>query len=210
LTRPGTTISAVIFDLGNVLLDFDHSIAARGIKPYTNKTVEEIYQLFFDSGITGVFEEGLIGPRDFFLKVKGLLGVDISYEKFLPIWNEIFFFSDRNRQVYALAKALKAHYRIGLLSNINILHLDYIKNHFPILDIFDNVFASCQLKRKKPDHEIYLWALKEMDALPENAFYTDDRADLIEEARSLGINGFVFQSPEQLKKDLSSLGVRLE
>jgi glucose-1-phosphatase len=203
-----TTISAIIFDLGKVLIDFDHSIAAERIKPYTTKSTQEIYRLFFDSGITGVFEEGKISAQDFFLKVKDLLGLTMPYEQFLPIWNEIFYFSDNNRQVYALAKALKARYRIGLLSNINVLHLDYIKANFPVLDIFHHVFASCYLKSRKPDHAIYHKALEKMKVLPENTFYADDRPELIAEAKLLGIKGFVFKNPAQLIKDLDSLGVR--
>jgi FMN phosphatase YigB (HAD superfamily) len=40
-------IRAVIFDLGNVLIDFDHRIAAKKLSKLTDKTGEEIYNLFF-------------------------------------------------------------------------------------------------------------------------------------------------------------------
>ena len=46
--------------------------------------------------------------------------------------------------------------------------------------------------------------------LPENIFYTDDRADLVESASALGIKSFVFTGPGKLIKDLSSLDILLD
>ena len=63
-------IKAVIFDLGNVLIDFDHNIAAKRISPLSGRSPKEIFNFFFDSGITGLFEEGKIPAEEFFFKVK--------------------------------------------------------------------------------------------------------------------------------------------
>lgn len=61
-------IEAVIFDLGNVLVDFDHRIAANRIAEFSDKSPAEIFALFFDSQLIGLFEEGKISPQDFFCK----------------------------------------------------------------------------------------------------------------------------------------------
>ena len=84
-------IKAVIFDLGNVLVDFDYSIAAKRIKHFSSINIKDIPKLLISSKITKVFEEGKISPGDFFLHIKSLLKLDISYEAFVPIWNEVFF-----------------------------------------------------------------------------------------------------------------------
>src|SRR4030042_6411170 len=98
-------ISAIIFDLGKVLVDFDHAIAAKRISAFTTKDPQEIFSLFFDSKLTGLFEEGKISPRDFFSGVQNMLNLEIGYEEFLPIWNEIFFLTEKNQAVYNLAKS---------------------------------------------------------------------------------------------------------
>ncbi|MDP2941732.1 MAG: HAD family phosphatase [Candidatus Omnitrophota bacterium] len=202
-------IRAIIFDFGNVLLDFDHTIAARKISRLCGKEPEEIFQLFFDSGATERFEEGRISARDFFSEVKKMLGLRIAYREFVPIWNEIFFFSEKNRGVYNLARELKKNYKMALLSNINILHFEYIKTRFAVLDAFDHVVTSYAAGCRKPKEEIYRQALKILNTPPERCFYTDDRPELIKAARNLGIRGFVFRGVAKLNRDLLNAGVRI-
>jgi FMN phosphatase YigB (HAD superfamily) len=203
-------IKAIIFDLGNVVIDFNHMIAAERISKFTDKSGREIYDLFFDSELTGNFEEGKIPPAEFFLKIKKKLGLQIGYAEFVPIWNEIFFLSERNKKVYAIAKSLKKDYKLALLSNINVLHFEYIKQNFPVFDAFHEVVASCDLGIRKPHPLIYQKALDKLGSLPGETFYTDDRADLIECANKLGVKGFVFTDINQLERNLADSGVNFK
>lgn len=200
-------IKVVIFDLGNVLLDFDFNIAAKRIAYFCEKSPKEIVALFLGSNITSLFEESKISPEDFFDCLKNMLDLKISYARFIPIWNEIFFLSAKNRSVYSLANNLRNNYRIAVLSNINILHYDYIKEHYPVLNIFNEVFASCKMGLIKPDPRIYKQVLQALDVKPEEVFYTDDREELVKSAAALNINSFIFTDFKRLKSDLINLGV---
>ncbi|MCX5696726.1 MAG: HAD family phosphatase [Candidatus Omnitrophica bacterium] len=202
-------IKAVIFDLGNVLLDFDHRIAAGKISPYTDKTPDDIFNLFFDSPLTRDFECGKISPEYFFSRIKQTLKLKIGYDKFVPIWNEIFFFSEKNRAVYDLAKRLNRNLTTGLLSNINVLHFEYLKKTFPVFDVFHKVMASCELKVQKPDPFIFELAAQALGVAFTEVFYTDDRPELVDGARQLGIRAFVFQGVARLESDLKSQGVTI-
>ena len=200
-------VKVIIFDLGRVLVDFDHRLAAKKISELTGKTSQHIFDLFFDSPLIQSFEQGKISPEDFFAQVSRMLGLRISFEQFLPIWNQIFFFSEENKSVYALGKSLKNSYRLALLSNINVLHFDYLKLSFPVFDIFQDIFASYQMGYIKPEPEIYSKAISSLGVLPEEIFYVDDRPELIDQAIKLGIRGFVFKGAGQLKIDLASCGI---
>jgi len=202
-------IKGIIFDLGNVLLDFNHMIAAEKLSGFTDKEGKEIYDLFFDSQQTQLFEEGKISASEFFKGVKGMLNLKIPYEEFVPIWNGIFYFTDKNLQVYNLARSLKCGYRLALLSNINFLHLEHIKKAFPVLDAFHNILASCELGLRKPQPEIYQKAMETLGTHPQETFYTDDRIELIDSAKKLGINAVVFSGIQQLKKDFIAAGVNI-
>ena len=57
---------SILCDLGNVLINFDHRVAVKKILGLTPKKEEDIYQLFFDSGLTKLYEEGKITSLDFF------------------------------------------------------------------------------------------------------------------------------------------------
>lgn len=200
-------IKAVIFDLGRVLIDFDHWIAADKISKFTEIKPEEIFPLFFDSGLIQSFEEGKISAKDFFSEVKKILSLGIGFEEFLPIWNKIFFITEQNKAVYELAKSLKGRYKVAMLSNVNELHFEYLKKEFQIFDAFDYVLTSYGLGRIKPHPEIYQMALKIIGAEASQTFYVDDRPELITEAGKLGIHSFVYKGIGQLKKDLASCGI---
>ncbi len=203
-------VKAIIFDLGNVLIDFDHTIAAKRISHFTDKSPQEIFNLFFDSELTGLFEEGRISPQVFFLKVKKTLNLKLDYDEFVPIWNEIFFLTKENLAVYNLARQLKSHYKLALVSNINILHFEYLKKKFAhLFDAFHNIITSYEVGARKPHPLIYQKTLDTLGSLPQNAFYVDDRAELVNIANQLGIRSFVFKDIEQLKKDLLDTGINI-
>lgn len=200
-------IKVVLFDLGRVLVDFDHLRSAQRIAAFCSKTPGEIYNLFFESSATVAFEAGKISPDDFFLQVKQVLDLKLSYVSFEPIWNDIFFLSAKNRSVFGLVNNLRASYKTAMLSNINILHYEYLKKNFPVFGIFDKVFLSFQLGLIKPDKEIYNLVIRDLKVSPQEIFYTDDRAELVESAKSLGIRGSVFTNFSQLTSDLREHGI---
>jgi putative hydrolase of the HAD superfamily len=195
-------IKVVLFDLGRVLVDFDHKRAAERIAFFCKKTPKEIYALFFESPATIAFEAGKITSQDFYLEVKKMLDLKLSYESFVPIWNDIFFLSPKNRSVFQLANSLRANYKTAMLSNINALHYEYLKKNYPVFGVFDQVFLSFELGTIKPDKKIYEQVIQELKVSPKEIFYTDDRNELVESAKTLGIQGAVFTSFEQLVKDI--------
>jgi len=210
LSDSSGAMKAVIFDLGNVLIDFNHKLAAEKISGFSDRTPQQIFDLFFDSELAGLFEEGYITPEDFFLKIKKQLGLSLDYEGFVPIYNGIFFLTEKNHSVYNLTRVLKDHYKIALLSNINVLHFDYLKKNFShLFDAFHYIVTSYELGLRKPHPLIYQKTLEILAVSPQQVFYTDDRPELIRGAQELGIRSFVFKNIQQLKKDLLSTGISI-
>lgn len=202
-------ITTIIFDLGKVLIDFDHLRAAQQLTAQTKKTPEQMYKMFFDSKLTRMFEEGKVEPKAFYGKVRSRLRLKMRYEEFVPVWNGIFFITDQNRAVCELARGLKARYTLAILSNVNALHLEYIRENYPIFDAFHQVLASCELGCMKPDSRIYSLALKALNARPGETFYTDDRPELIDKARNMGFRAYAYTGYEQLLKDLARCGIEV-
>jgi FMN phosphatase YigB (HAD superfamily) len=203
----GQEIKVLLFDLGRVLVDYDHLRAAQRIAAFCSKTPRQICDLFLESQITMAFEAGKITPEDFYLQAKQMLGLKLSYASFTPIWNDIFFLSAKNRSVFSLANTLRVNYTIALLSNINLLHHEYLKENFPVFGVFDKIFLSYQLGLIKPDKEIYNLVIRDLGAAPQEIFYIDDRPELVESARFLGIRGSVFTNFGQLLSDLRANGI---
>ena len=200
-------IKAVIFDLGNVLIGFDHTIAVKKILKHTPKKSRDIYDLFFDSDLTQEFEKGKTGKLEFFQQVQTALELKISYGEFLPIWNEIFFSKPESENFVG---SLNSGIKLALLSNINQLHYEYIREEFSsTIGLFepDKIIPSFRTGFIKPDKEIYDLALKALDVPRESVVYVDDRLDLIEAALSYGIKSIQFKSAKELKQKFQDLGI---
>jgi putative hydrolase of the HAD superfamily len=190
----------IFCDLGNVLINFDHRIAVKKILQRTSKKEEDIYQLFFDSGLTKLYEEGKITSLDFFHRVNDSLELRMDYGAFFLIWDDIFFETPLNLKMQNFLINMKGRRKLVMISNINENHYEFLKNKMPVFDEFDRVILSYEVGFRKPAREIYDAALKSVNMPASKAFYIDDRADLIEAASELGIKGIVFNGEEALKK----------
>lgn len=197
----------ILFDLGRVLIDFDHNIAVKRIKNFCSLDEKEIFNLFFDSDITDRFERGVILSSDFFKEVKKMLKAEISYEEFIPIWNEIF---TPHAGMYEVVESLKDNYRLYLVSNINKLHFEYLQEKFADhFKFFNYIFLSYELGLRKPDLKIYKLIIDYINTRPQNIIYTDDRVELIDAAKKIGIDAFQFVSVASFKKELLKRDIEL-
>ena len=198
---------SILCDLGNVLINFDHRAAVKKILGLTPKKEEDIYQLFFDSGLTKLYEEGKITSLDFFHRVNDSLELKMEYDAFFPIWDNIFFETPLNVKIQDFLRSIKTGYKLVMISNINENHFGFLKKKMPIFNEFDKLILSYEVGFRKPAPEIYNAALKSADTVASKAFYIDDRADLIEAAYRLGIKGIAFdgEAALSLRSSLSEL-----
>lgn len=194
----------IVFDLGNTLIRFDHSISAKKFANLFRLDSKKIYDLFFDSPITRDFETGAISPREFYTRASALLNVSMPYRDFVDIWNDIFW---EDVEMCKLACELKRSYKLFLLSNINRLHFEHIRKKFDIINIFDELILSFAVGAIKPDRVIYDDVVRRAGGEKERLLYIDDREDLISEATRLGIDSIRFDGIDKLKETMRQKGV---
>ena len=188
-----TKYDVIICDLGNVLVNFDHRIAVKKIMRYTPKAEKDIYNLFFDSGITELYEEGRISSSEFFSRVKDALELNMNGDSFFPVWNDIFFETELNLKVRDLLRKIRPRYKLVMLSNLNMTHFEFLRKTMDgVFNEFHKLVLSYEVGFRKPAPQIYKVALDFAKASPERAFYIDDRRDLVDAAAGLGIKGVVF------------------
>jgi len=195
---------AVIFDLGKVLIHFDFQLGYRALEGVCPFPTAEIRRRLAASGLVGRFETGLIEPLDFFAKLRETLALHLDYDGFRRIWSGIF------RQTLVpetMLEGLAARYKLLLLSNTNAIHMEWVREHYPLLRHFHALILSYEVKALKPQPEIYRAAVKLAGCAPEECFYTDDIAEYVEAARRLGIDAVQFQSCEQLLGEMAARGI---
>lgn len=198
---------AIICDLGNVLVDFDHRIAVKRILCCTPKKEEDVYNLFFDSGLTEAYEEGKIDTNEFYHRVKEFLELDMEDDEFFPVWNDIFFETGLNLKMHDFLRKIKSKYKLIMVSNLNVTHFEFLKERMNgIFSEFDRLVLSYEVGFRKPAPEIYKVALDFAKTKPSRTFYIDDRKDLVEAAAKLGIKGIVFDGNGAFERLVKELG----
>lgn len=214
-------IETIIFDLGRVILDFDHHLITRRLSQISGYDEAELFDLIFTplevpaSGdlllteraisLEKSFDEGKASPEDFFKELIRELNVSIDFQEFKILWNDIFF--PPKDEMVNLLNELKKNYRLYLLSNTNKLHFEYVREKYEILGIFEEYILSYRLGIRKPDPRIYLEALKRSNSSPDRCIYTDDIKEFAEGATRVGMKGVHFTSVEELVQRLKEYGV---
>jgi epoxide hydrolase-like predicted phosphatase len=121
---------------------------------------------------------------------------------------QAFYTSDRlNPSVMQAAKALRARYRVALLSNAFPAQVETILDQYGV-DVnteFDVYVNSALVGLSKPDPEIYYLTLERLDVEPEQAVFLDDMLRNVDSAREIGIHALQFVDPETSLADLAAL-----
>jgi glucose-1-phosphatase len=192
-------IRVIIFDLGKVIVDFDHRAICKCLAGYCRVTPNEIYKQLFGSKLEARFDEGRITPEQFYNEVTGTIRCNLDIVSLKKIWNNIFTI---NAGISALLRSLKKKYRLLCLSNTNIWHFEYCRETFPVLRQFDDFILSYAVGARKPRSRIYREALKAAGTLPRHCLYIDDIAEYVQKAQALGMHGIQFISVEQLSVEI--------
>lgn len=197
------SIELIIFDLGNVILPFDHYQIAEKLSKYSmdHEDPREIFSFLFDieKGAVNPYETGKISTLEFFESIKQSLKLSIPFDEFKPIWNDIFW---EDEDVSKIIYILKGKKRLFLLSNTNPLHFDYILSRFPVIKSFDRLILSHEVGFKKPAIEIFEMAIKYSMTEPQKILFIDDVETHIDVASSLGMKAVHFKSANQLREEL--------
>jgi len=198
-------IEVILYDLGNVILPFSHYQIAEKLSRFSQKKEfqdpQRIFSYLFDfqNGVINSYEVGEASSGEFFKSLKESLDLFISFEEFIPIWNDIF---TENQEVSKIILSQKGKWKLGLISNTNPLHFDYCLKKFPILRTLDKWILSHEVGFKKPAVEIFQRAIEWALIEPEKIIFIDDMKKHVEVAISLGIQGIHFVSAKQLEEAL--------
>jgi putative hydrolase of the HAD superfamily len=195
------------FDLGNVLLYFDHRRAARQMAEVAGVPAELVWDVVFASGLEHRYEAGELSTQEFFEIFCDKTGSRPAYDALAAAAGDIF--EVNAPLVELLSKLSAAGHRLGLLSNTCELHW----NHFgsgrypPIPAAFHSVVLSFRAKAMKPDARIYALAAEMAGVAPSEIFFVDDMPGHVASARAFGFDAVQFTSPEALAAELTARGL---
>lgn len=195
-------IKTFIFDLGNVIVAFDHNKIVEKMQCICEHTSDEIFSKAIASEIVRDYNLGKITSEEFIDLVNGELKLEMNFEDFNRTWNCTF--ASEPIIPERIIEKLSENYRLIILSDTNEMHFDFIKENYPILDYFDDFVLSHKVGALKPSTEIFQIVTEKAGCLPEECVFIDDLKINVEGARSFGIDSILFESAERLEAELKS------
>lgn len=197
-------IRNIVFDLGGVLVDHDRESAERAFV----ELGYDVEAMLSNSAptrelLTGL-EMGETTPDEFYEYALKHATKPITPRQIDAALNE--FLSGIPDYKLDMIRELKESYNIFMLSNTNIIMYPYIAETFfrqqglTVSDYFDRIYLSYEMKRMKPDREIYLMMLKDSGAIAKETLFIDDLASNVTAAKKIGMYGYVAKPREDFRK----------
>jgi putative hydrolase of the HAD superfamily len=193
--------SAIVFDLGKVLIPFDYAPAINKLNLIEQGLGDKFIE-FYKSNyhFHRDFERGKIPESEFVNKMLEVVDHKIDAETFKKFYADIF---SLNENVISLLPVLKKNYKLFLLSNTDSIHQKYGWQKYEFLKYFDKLILSYEAGSVKPEEKIYR-AVEEASGLPsEEHFYIDDIQEYVDMAKILGWDAVLFEDYNKLINDLN-------
>jgi 2-haloacid dehalogenase len=189
-----TDVEAVVFDIGNVLIEWQPE------RYYDRVIGEERRRAMFA-------EVDLHGMNDRVDMGHGFRDVIYETAEAYPHWRaEIRDWHDSWIEMaqpaithsVKLMRALRAKgVPVFSLTNFGIESFAYARTHYDFLSEFDRDFVSGHMAVIKPDPRIYAMVEEGSGVPPSRLLFTDDREDNIAAARARGWQAHHFDGPER-------------
>lgn len=205
--RP-TPPAFLYFDLGQVLVTFDHEITCRQMAAVSGASVDRVREVVFHGGLEDRYESGQVSTSEFHRLYCEQTRTSPSLADLMHAHADIF---EINVPVLPLVAGLaRAGHRMGILSNTCESHWEHCaRGRFGILtDCFEIHALSYNLQSMKPAATIYEAASRLADTEPEKIFFVDDRPENVEGARRAGFDAVLFTTAAELAADLFRRSLR--
>lgn len=204
-TVVGNKISAVAFDLGGVLLDWNPRHLYR--------------KLFSDPAEMENFLTQICTPQwhhahdlgaDVTASCRRLARRHPGYREMIMAWSERgeeMIAGQFDKAVHLLAEVKAAGLRCYSLSNMEPHTFKIRSARFAFMTWFDGHVISGIERVAKPDARIFQILLGRYGLVPEATVFLDDTPGNVDAARALGINAVHYTGADQIRPELHDLGV---
>jgi 2-haloacid dehalogenase len=208
MTRPPDgTPSAVVFDLGGVLIDWDPRHLYRQLFDD-----EAEMEAFLGQVTTPEWNAAQDAGRPWADAVASLAEKHPEHraliEAFHERWPETLG-GPIPGTVDVLAELREARVPLYALSNWSAETYPVARARFPFLAWFDGVVISGDVGAIKPDARMFEHLVAQHALRPSETVFVDDRADNVAAAARLGFVAIQFRDAASLRQDLRRLGFRL-
>lgn len=194
-------ITAIIFDFGNVLLEWNPRFVYRHFFPNDMEAMERFFQEvnFMEWNLQQ--DKG----RPFTEGVAILSGQFPQYAHLIQAYHDHWIDSVGGTitgTVELLNQLKQAGFPLYGLSNWSAETFPYAREKYDFFELFDDMVISGEVGQVKPDPEIFQILLDKIGRPAQECLLIDDSLPNIQQANKMGFATIHFESPLHLEKEL--------
>ncbi|TXT60124.1 MAG: HAD-superfamily hydrolase, subfamily IA, variant 3 [Promethearchaeota archaeon] len=198
-------IKHVIFDLGNVLLNFK---PRQFLKKYTNDSerIDQFIKKVTSSDKWLMLDRGLVPVSEIEDNLKEKYPEDIDLlDPFFKNWLEMLTPIKKNVKILYMLK--QRGYSLYALSNFIKEAFEYVTQKYTFFELFDGMVISYRVKTIKPEEKIFSILIKRYNLSPKTCLYIDDTKRFIAVGESIGFNVIHYDSAVKLTDEFEIYGM---
>ncbi|QDA60570.1 HAD family hydrolase [Hymenobacter jejuensis] len=199
-------ITAIIFDLGGVLIDWNPRYLYQKLIPD-----EQEMTAFLTDVASPDWNEEQDAGRSLAEGTALLVAQHPQHkeliEHFYGRWSEMLGGAIQGTVDILTELKSSQRYHLYALTNWSAETFPVALEQFEFLHWFEGIVVSGTEKSRKPFPEFYHLLLTRYNVAPQQALFIDDNLRNIHAAQALGLQTIHFESPEQLRAELQALGV---
>ncbi|HAA15728.1 MAG TPA: haloacid dehalogenase [Cytophagales bacterium] len=187
-------IDAIIFDLGGVIINLDPMATAIEMGKVMGVSPNTLVDALHHDETFQQYEKGFISDQEFLLYLETFTPREVTHQDLTLAWNAMLL--DIPPARIALLKRLTTNYRLFVLSNTNAIHIrefnqilqkDTGHTSLEAIGVFETVYFSYEVGRRKPDSEIFSYVVQDAGLDPTRSLFLDDGPANLEGAQSVGL-----------------------
>ncbi|MEO7123137.1 MAG: HAD family phosphatase [Lacisediminihabitans sp.] len=187
-----------IFDMDDVLYDFDWYRRMETLTAITGLPLEELRERWWNQGGEAAAEAGHYRSAEEYLEAfNQAIGHKLSEDQWIAARGGAM--TPYPESIAAVERAAELG-QVTLLTNNGPLTSKYLRALAPdLVPVFgDHLFTSSDYGSRKPNPEVFTAVLERYGVAPRDAFFADDLPENIAGAQSLGITSHLFTEPNGL------------
>jgi len=200
------TIRAVILDYGEVLCFLPTREAIARMAQIFRIDPGSFMDIYTES--RGPYDRGDIHPEEYWRAFASKAGVTLDGNMIAELrrWDVEMWSTTNDPMIRWLENLRSTGLKTAILSNMPSDMVAHVKQNFPWLTHFDYQIFSADVRRIKPEPAIFEHTLDVIKVPASEVLFIDDRDENLAQARAAGIRTIRFQSVNQLRDDLQTLG----
>jgi putative hydrolase of the HAD superfamily len=214
LNSPNFTIDTIIFDFGGVLINIDYHLPPKAFKALGVEDFDRMYSKAGQSGLFDALEKGTISETHFYDEIRKISEKPLTDEAIKNAWNSILL--DLPFRRLEMLAMLRKRYRVYLLSNTNIIHINAIQDSLSrsygidrLDSYFDKIFLSYEIGMRKPDVEIFKHVISTEGLQADKTLFIEDSPQHIEGAMKAGLHCIHHNTNDEPEAALRKFGISL-